>query len=99
MFFHFVDLSAEPASGISTAVVLDLFSLQQSPTFSVSHPQTAPLHTLADAGEVAIVVRFLLPMEVIAGLVPKVSVAVGTEDPFLEGARRRFPALWALVST
>ncbi len=97
VFFHLVHFSTESASGVPTAVVLNLFSLQQSPAFPVSHPQIAPPQTLADAGKMTVIVRFLLEVAVVAGLIPEVPVTVWTVDPLLEGASRRFPALRAFV--
>ncbi|MCP3666127.1 MAG: hypothetical protein GY696_27110 [Gammaproteobacteria bacterium] len=88
MFFHLVDFSTESASGVSTAMVVDFFSLQQSPTFLVFHPEIAPPQTLADAGKMAVIVRFLLDVAIVVGLIPEVPVAVRTEDPLLEGASR-----------
>ncbi|MCP4995978.1 MAG: hypothetical protein GY934_19695, partial [Gammaproteobacteria bacterium] len=78
-------------------MIFDLFSFQQSPAFPVSHPQIAPLHNLADAGEISFVVCLLLDVAVVAGLIPKVSVAVRTVDPLFECTGWRFPAFRTLV--
>ncbi len=77
---------------------LDVFPLQQNSAFPIFHKLITPPQPLANTGKMTLVIRFLLPVAVVAGLTSEISVAVFAVDPLIEPARRGLSAVWTLVT-
>ncbi|MCP3666694.1 MAG: hypothetical protein GY696_30055, partial [Gammaproteobacteria bacterium] len=95
---HFRLFTTQLALEITTAMFLNVFSLKLGTTFPISNKFSTPFQSLTETGEITLVIRFLLPVVVIAGLTSEVSVAVATVDPLVETAGRGLSAIGAIVT-
>ncbi len=98
MFIDFRLFTTQLALEITTAMFLNVFSLKLGTTFPISQKFSTSLQSLTETGEITLVIRFLLPVAVIAGLTSEVSVAVVTMDPLIETAGRGLSAIRAIVT-